>query len=243
MLKPRLSSKSDLRETLTQSASEVSDSGHNLRKSYSSGRCATKVTSSSDSNYSEPSSSKLVPKLRVKNPKVPKAGTSCSAKHKLQDSKDTDSKVSNTLVTDKKLKTETVKNKYSHTKTLERNKLKTASTRKKSLSASASKESNCGGGTGSLSVTYPPVRHSYILRSHGQTPAASHCNASANQRRKSDAVDLGATSSHLTTREEQEPSRLTRSGAVLRRSTRNSKGKPSVYLFPVSTHFCMLLCF
>jgi hypothetical protein len=70
--------------------------------------------------------------------------------------------------------------------------------------------------------------HKYTLRSQSrsfieQTSEPSHSKKSTSERRK--LVALGATSSQPTAREEQEPSRLARSGVVLRRSTRNSKGK------------------
>lgn len=59
-----------------------------------------------------------------------------------------------------------------------------------------------------LNATYPTTSHKYPLRSQGK-------------RRSREFRELGASSSQQVTREENESSRLARSGAVLRRSTRN----------------------
>ncbi|XP_008200479.2 E3 ubiquitin-protein ligase TRIP12 isoform X1 [Tribolium castaneum] len=73
--------------------------------------------------------------------------------------------------------------------------------------------------------------HKYPLRSRSFTDQSSQTShqsrKSPSGRVKRELVALGATSSQPNTREEQEPSRLTRSGAVLRRSTRNSKAHSS----------------
>lgn len=73
------------------------------------------------------------------------------------------------------------------------------------------------------------VKHKYPLRnrlSTSSTIAPNNRVSSTQEKNKRKSVALGATTSHqAATREEQEPSRLTRSGAVLRRSTRNSKGE------------------
>lgn len=88
--------------------------------------------------------------------------------------------------------------------------------------------------------------HKYPLRSQSrsftdqQTPQTSHYHQqskkSSSERGKRELVALGATNSQPNTREEPEPSRLTRSGAVLRRSTRNSKGKKNIFFFDNSEH-------
>lgn len=74
-----------------------------------------------------------------------------------------------------------------------------------------------------------PVQHNYSLRNRlssgsGNSTITSNNRVSTQDHNKKESVALGASTSHQATREEQEPSRLTRSGAVLRRSTRNSKG-------------------
>lgn len=65
--------------------------------------------------------------------------------------------------------------------------------------------------------------HKYPLRSHSRTSVEPN-RKSLPQRGHRELIALGASSSQTTSRDESEPSRLTRSGAVLRRSTRNSKG-------------------
>ncbi|XP_017785383.1 PREDICTED: E3 ubiquitin-protein ligase TRIP12 isoform X2 [Nicrophorus vespilloides] len=57
-----------------------------------------------------------------------------------------------------------------------------------------------------------------------QPQQLQHNQNNNNLNARKTAAALGATSSHQAKREDSEPSRLTRSGAVLRRSTRNSKG-------------------
>lgn len=79
--------------------------------------------------------------------------------------------------------------------------------------------------TSSLNIAVQQVKHKYPLRNRLPTVAYNN-RVSAQECKTKESVALGASTSHQTTREEQEPSRLTRSGAVLRRSTRNSKGKP-----------------
>ncbi|XP_057663764.1 E3 ubiquitin-protein ligase TRIP12 isoform X1 [Diorhabda carinulata] len=89
-------------------------------------------------------------------------------------------------------------------------------------------------------LTFPQV-HKYPLRSHSKIPLKSsistinHSSSSINlpkkilpERGKRDSLALGtSSSSQPATRDVTEPSRLTRSGAVLRRSTRSSKGHSS----------------
>ncbi|KAG5872398.1 hypothetical protein JTB14_028710 [Gonioctena quinquepunctata] len=80
--------------------------------------------------------------------------------------------------------------------------------------------------------------HKYPLRSHsrasvghsaapptGPSGSVHPARKSLPERGKRELLALGASSSQPTTRDAQEPPRLTRSGAVLRRSTRSSKGK------------------
>ncbi|XP_072379801.1 E3 ubiquitin-protein ligase TRIP12 isoform X1 [Diabrotica undecimpunctata] len=101
-------------------------------------------------------------------------------------------------------------------------------------------EDSLGASTSSANLTYPQV-HKYPLRSHSKIPSNSSISSSVVEssstinlpkkvlpvRLKRDFVALGTSSSQPTTRDVQEPSRLTRSGAVLRRSTRTSKGHSS----------------
>lgn len=79
----------------------------------------------------------------------------------------------------------------------------------------------------SANLTVPRVLHKYTLRSQG-TVADYPLNflplRRSAEHRNREVVALGASSSQHTKREDPEPSRLSRSGAVLRRSTRNSRG-------------------
>ncbi|KAI4466356.1 e3 ubiquitin-protein ligase trip12 [Holotrichia oblita] len=83
----------------------------------------------------------------------------------------------------------------------------------------------------STNLTVPRVSHKYPLRSQGKV--ADYTNnflplrKGAQERRNREVIALGASSSQHTKREDPEPSRLSRSGAVLRRSTRNSRGHNS----------------
>ena len=70
--------------------------------------------------------------------------------------------------------------------------------------------------------TVPGPSHGYPLRS--RTKARNIKQGSVNDG-SGEVVALGATSSQHAKREDPEASRLTRTGAVLRRSTRNNKGK------------------
>lgn len=82
------------------------------------------------------------------------------------------------------------------------------------------------------SIDFNQPKHKYSLRNRlsssgggGSTGTSSgRVSTAQDHNNKKESVALGASTSHQATREEQEPSRLTRSGAVLRRSTRNSKG-------------------
>lgn len=80
------------------------------------------------------------------------------------------------------------------------------------------------------STTDQQVTHKYPLRNRLSSSSAvlSNNRVSAQDYKIKESVALGASTSHQATREEQEPSRLTRSGAVLRRSTRNSKGNTTI---------------
>lgn len=79
----------------------------------------------------------------------------------------------------------------------------------------------------SVGAVQQQVTHNYSLRNRlsSNSTIASNNRVSTQEQNKKESVALGASTSHQATREEQEPSRLTRSGAVLRRSTRNSKGE------------------
>lgn len=96
---------------------------------------------------------------------------------------------------------------------------------------SYSGEDNLEASTSSTNLTYPQAQvHKYPLRSHSRSSGLSietfTKKPSLSERGKRELVALGASSSQPTTRDDSEPSRLTRSGAVLRRSTR-SKGHSS----------------
>lgn len=81
--------------------------------------------------------------------------------------------------------------------------------------------------TASTITANQEVTHKYPLRNRLSSSATIAQNnlVFTQDKIKKKSIALGASTSHQATREEQEPSRLTRSGAVLRRSTRNSKGK------------------
>lgn len=86
--------------------------------------------------------------------------------------------------------------------------------------------SNSEAGCSQHNVTHPVTSHKYLLRSQGklsadQTIALQRIRRATEKRKTREFRELGASSSQQTTREENESSRLTRSGAVLRRSTRN----------------------
>lgn len=84
----------------------------------------------------------------------------------------------------------------------------------------------------SSNLTVPRVSHNYPLRSQGKIADFPinflPIRKGAQERRNREVVALGASSSQHTKREDPEPSRLSRSGAVLRRSTRNSRGMCSL---------------
>lgn len=98
--------------------------------------------------------------------------------------------------------------------------------------------------TSSVNATVPQATHKYPLRNRllSSSVIVPNNRVSVQDPKTKESVALGASTSHQATREEQEPSRLTRSGAVLRRSTRNSKGKTSntkkTNIFKVSTSVC-----
>ncbi|KAK9879662.1 hypothetical protein WA026_006724 [Henosepilachna vigintioctopunctata] len=74
--------------------------------------------------------------------------------------------------------------------------------------------------------------HKYPLRSHSRSstdrvPVLVVRSKNTAELRERQSLALGASSSQAASREEQEPPRLSRSGPVLRRSTRNSKGHTS----------------
>ncbi|GJQ67325.1 hypothetical protein Trydic_g8224 [Trypoxylus dichotomus] len=83
----------------------------------------------------------------------------------------------------------------------------------------------------STNLTVPRVPHKYPLRSQGKVADCPFnflpIRKGAQERRNREVLALGASSSQHTKREDPEPSRLSRSGAVLRRSTRNSRGHNS----------------
>lgn len=79
----------------------------------------------------------------------------------------------------------------------------------------------------------PKTCHKYTLRSQKKLEDAENL-------RNRELSALGASTSHNVKREDPEPSRLTRSGAVLRRSTRNSKGNLNQKL---SLKFLLLCCY
>ncbi|CAH1114025.1 unnamed protein product [Psylliodes chrysocephalus] len=100
-------------------------------------------------------------------------------------------------------------------------------------------EDSLAASTSASNLTYPQV-HKYPLRSHSKislnssiptlvraTTSLPLSKKTSQERGKRELLALGASSSQPTTRDIQEPSRLTRSGAVLRRSTRSSKGHSS----------------
>lgn len=70
--------------------------------------------------------------------------------------------------------------------------------------------------------TFPKISHKYALRSQSRCSNIPAPTSPEEHRKESSA--LGASSSQHSKREDTEPSRLARSGAVLRRSTRSSKG-------------------
>lgn len=76
--------------------------------------------------------------------------------------------------------------------------------------------------------------HKYPLRSQSRSSAGQAgpqgSRRSLPEHGKRELVALGASGSQPATRDSSEPSRLTRSGAVLRRSTRNSKGNVYIIL-------------
>lgn len=89
--------------------------------------------------------------------------------------------------------------------------------------------------------------HRYQLRSQNrfstqtnESGTSSQSKQPTSERGQREVAALGATNSQPNTREEPEPSRLTRSGAVLRRSTRHSKGKLFL-LCVISCHFHRLI--
>lgn len=119
-------------------------------------------------------------------------------------------------------------------KKLEKHKQKANSSFNLKVNHSVSGDDNSEASTSSANLTYPQIHnHKYPLRSQSKPSVSntSHNNNNNIQTRKSlpergkrELVALGASSSQPTTRDTSEPARLTRSGAVLRRSTRNSKG-------------------
>nr|XP_023018407.1 E3 ubiquitin-protein ligase TRIP12 [Leptinotarsa decemlineata] len=103
----------------------------------------------------------------------------------------------------------------------------------------SNEDDNPEASTSSSSSAFSQV-HKYPLRSHSRTSVGHSAAPSTGpsvsvhlsrkslpERGKRELLALGASSSQPTTRDAQEPSRLTRSGAVLRRSTRSSKGHSS----------------
>lgn len=70
--------------------------------------------------------------------------------------------------------------------------------------------------------TVPGPSHGYSLRSRTKARVIKRYGVNEGS---GEVVALGATSSQHAKREDSEASRLTRTGAVLRRSTRNNKGK------------------
>lgn len=109
-----------------------------------------------------------------------------------------------------------------------------------SLNSTSPLDNSPSPSTSTSNLTVPQV-HKYPLRSHSKIPLKSsiptiiHSSSSINlpkkilpERGKRDSLALGtSSSSQSATRDVPEPSRLTRSGAVLRRSTRSSKGHSS----------------
>ncbi|CAG9853614.1 unnamed protein product [Phyllotreta striolata] len=104
---------------------------------------------------------------------------------------------------------------------------------KGNLNCNISLQDTLEAGSSTSNSTYTQG-HKYPLRSHSKIPTRVHTSNSiplskkiSQEQGKKKHLALGASSSQPTTRDIQEPSRLTRSGAVLRRSTRTSKGHSS----------------
>lgn len=131
------------------------------------------------------------------------------------------------------LKKKHLSNKHKHGIELRKNSslLNLSESASTSQSLNSASETSVGeAGTSNLNVTYPLPSHKYLLRSQSKASldqsniAVQLFRKATEKRRSRDLKALGASTSHQVAREESESSRLTRSGAVLRRTTRN-KGK------------------
>lgn len=104
----------------------------------------------------------------------------------------------------------------------EQHPIKSKSSKARKLASVSLSESLLSSSAGpSNNDSFASTQHKYPLRSQGRLsdPGVAHRPTT-----QSKSTALGTTSSQNASREVPEPSRLTRSGAVLRRSTRNSKG-------------------
>ncbi|KAF5283720.1 hypothetical protein FQR65_LT13755 [Abscondita terminalis] len=164
--------------------------------------------------------SSRTPKHRKSNTK---ANTSNSKINEINNLKRTKSKETPA----NKEQTRKVQNKSNRKSTADKSKSLASSILKKSSDSSLGNQAGCS----QLNTTYPNTLHKYPLRtqrrvSTEQSVALELIRKATEKRRTREVKDLGVSSSQQVAREENESSRLSRGGAVLRRSTRN-KGHSS----------------